>query len=727
MLLLKRIISLSVWSLMSSLFCLLVTASATKAQVCSQPATSDIFTKDKYRVREVRIESPFDFLHTVTSSLNAIKSDLPLRKGMPFSVSQLNDGLDLINKKLKEADTNGDQLFRLIVVRPHIERCDVETRPIPELDVVYRVFTTNYNSYLSHTFELKQAEVEHPAMASATSQAKGFLLVRPQIGYNRTRRLFGGMNVKMRTPGGIFDTLDFTATGSNDSNFEELVLVGSREPGKSLLSHLEYRLGYQHSDTPADSIRLRSGKLSAQLFGASEPLGTKGLVLRFGMSLEGGNQQTNPKAAVTVSNNLSNSGYGSLKAYAGLTARSSYPKIPPTEISAPQITSSFTGSYGLQAGTNGASTSIDFIKHVVDLALTMRFLPKEVSAQTPGAFHKTLDLEAQFTGGVIQKLGKLPVVESFFGGNAQQEFITGDSWHIRSTPFIRSFPQNRLNALATLAPLGGTKFYSVNITVARPLWGRAILPKELITDPQFSEKLTGEIRSQRQILIQAYKRKLRDFKELLKILPPLEADLQQLTALHGKLTAKSLAALEDDLSDLSDDLSIAEDALQKTKTTDPGKLDDYVIGSSSPLNQFINHLNHLIATLGNINLATEKAQVEVIRTSMVQQQDALALAINGIPVKQAEKQADEALQSLQPIVQSLFHELNIIAVSPVGIFDAARIWPDKYGTRFGIGGGVRLTLVNFNVTLGYAVNPRPRAQEGRGAFFFSMDVTDLFR
>ena len=37
------------------------------------------------------------------------------------------------------------------------------------------------------------------------------------------------------------------------------------------------------------------------------------------------------------------------------------------------------------------------------------------------------------------------------------------------------------------------------------------------------------------------------------------------------------------------------------------------------------------------------------------------------------------------------------------------------------------SLVNFNVTLGYAVNPCPRFQEGRGAFFFSMDVTDLFR
>ena len=723
---LRRIISSITTVLTSSLFCLLAMASVIAAQVCSQPPTSDTFANDKYRVREVRIESPFDFLHTISSSLNAIKAKLPLRAGMPFSVSKFNDGLEVINQQLKEADTDSDQRFRLIVVRPQLEGCD-ETKQPHELEVVYRVFTTNYHSYLSHSFELKQEEVERPVMASAASQAKGFLLVKPQIGYNRTRRLYGGTNVKLRTPGGVFDSLDFTASGSTASNFEELTLVGSRDPGLPYLSHLEYRLGYQHSDTPAGSVRLRTGKLSAQLFGASEPLGTKGLVMRFGMSLEGGNQQTNQQATVAGSSDLPNSGYGSLKAYVGLTARSSYPQLPPVDISAPQITSSFTGSYGLQVGTNGASTSIDFIKHVVDLALLMRFLPKGVKAQSSGEFHKTLDLETQFTGGVIQKLGKLPVVEGFFGGNAPQEFITNDSWHLRTAPFIRSIPQNRLNTVAGTLTLGGTGFYSVNVTVARPLWGRTILPKELVTDSQFGEKLAGEITSAHEALVRGYIRKLPDFIKLIGDLPPLEGNLQQLTTLHSKLTAKSLTALEDDLSDLSDDLNIAEDALKTTKTTDPGKLDEYVIGNMSALNQFISHLDHLISTLGNINLLDEKAQAEAIKTSMARQQRDLEKAIKLIPVKLAKKQADEALLSVQPILQSLLHELNIIAISPVGVFDAARIWPDKFGTRFGIGGGVRLTLVNFNVTLGYAVNPQPRAREGRGAFFFSMDVTDLFR
>lgn len=45
------------------------------------------------------------------------------------------------------------------------------------------------------------------------------------------------------------------------------------------------------------------------------------------------------------------------------------------------------------------------------------------------------------------------------------------------------------------------------------------------------------------------------------------------------------------------------------------------------------------------------------------------------------------------------------SVNPVFVFDAARLWPEGNGTRFGIGGGVRFTLVNFNITVGYAVNP----------------------
>jgi hypothetical protein len=74
--------------------------------------------------------------------------------------------------------------------------------------------------------------------------------------------------------------------------------------------------------------------------------------------------------------------------------------------------------------------------------------------------------------------------------------------------------------------------------------------------------------------------------------------------------------------------------------------------------------------------------------------------------------------------------MNLAAVSPVAMFDAAHISPQLPGVptmRYGIGPGIRFSIVSFQVTLGYSFNPNPQPTEKRGALFFSMDVIDLFR
>ncbi len=108
------------------------------------------------------------------------------------------------------------------------------------------------------------------------------------------------------------------------------------------------------------------------------------------------------------------------------------------------------------------------------------------------------------------------------------------------------------------------------------------------------------------------------------------------------------------------------------------------------------------------------------------QQPALVVQFDSIDISEAESLADEDMKLVEASLDSFVNELNWLAVSPVGIFDAAQVFPDKSGMRFGVGGGVRLSLVNFNVTLGYAFNPNRRPGEGRGALFFTMDVTDVF-
>ena len=57
---------------------------------------------------------------------------------------------------------------------------------------------------------------------------------------------------------------------------------------------------------------------------------------------------------------------------------------------------------------------------------------------------------------------------------------------LRSGPFIRSIPQNKLNSEGTLGPIGGTSFYSVNLTVSEAGLGSASHPQRSNNRPAIS-------------------------------------------------------------------------------------------------------------------------------------------------------------------------------------------------------------------------------------------------
>jgi hypothetical protein len=105
----------------------------------------------------------------------------------------------------------------------------------------------------------------------------------------------------------------------------------------------------------------------------------------------------------------------------------------------------------------------------------------------------------------------------------------------------------------------------------------------------------------------------------------------------------------------------------------------------------------------------------------------LKLIVPTDPETKTRRDIDYAVQSLDVV----FRELNLFAVSPILIFDVARLGPSKNpvfgGARYGLGAGVRFSLVSLDLNLGYAGNLNRRRGEGRGAFVFSLDVTDLFR
>lgn len=724
--------------------CLLLLLSAiapAAAQKCSHN-DGRFYEKGNYKIRQVRIESPLDFMHAISSQLNTLKPTLPLQPGGVFNLDKSDEGRKNVRDAMKALEEEDDPRSSLLVVLAGFDNCD-EDPAHPLLDVYYRVFTTDYNAYLSHTFEIKNDELEQPATAAATTaantQTKGFLKVQPFVNYNRTRQLFGGGRARLRMPGGIFDAAEVSAGGSTAGNEQAFEMSGSRTTGRAAINQLEYRIGYKHSDLPAGDNRLREGLMHAQLFGATSPLGSKGIVLRYGVSLEGGNQHTDLVGAAGTDRSQADSGYGGLKTYLGATFRTK--------------NVSMTASYGLQLGTRGATADLDFVKHIGDAALNARWLIKPKA----GEFHRSVTLEAQLTGGAIKTLGTLPVAQRFFGGNFAQDFIEGDTWRIRSGPFIRSIPENRLDSGSALGgDIGGTGFYSTNLTLGVPLWGRPLVPAELTgakdskSDLTFYDLLNGQKESARKQLVFRHLNEIPAFHSLVADLKPVDNELKELEPLlqgeckeppdgqedtrteleKTRCMLKDLVTiLRDQLKDENkDELPSRLGAILKAADAEPACVEEDTCSSLKRLRVGLEIWAALLMSAGSTQAADTANRVV---NSLTTRHPLLAKTYKDIEAsddwKKAESQGTEGMKQLEPVLDSFIYELNKFAVSPVFVFDAARVRPDRNGTRFGVGGGVRLSVINFNVTVGYAFNPNPKLREGRGAMFFSLDVTDLFR
>jgi hypothetical protein len=687
--------------------------------------------KRTYRVREVRVESKIDFLHAISRYLKEVKGKLPLQSGHDYPLIDIitgkSRGRQLIEDELDKATKNTDPRNRFRIVRGRLENCD---QAAGQLDVVYRIFLTNYDDYLSYTWELKSKEVEEPGNAAAEPKAenvKGFLTVKPAVGYNRTRRGFVGGLLRLKMPGGLFETAELSAVASPTSDEEVFELAGSRSPKLTALNHLDYRLSYRHSNEPAGTNRLRVGTLSFQAFGASRPLGERGVILRYGASVEGGNQHTDLDAAAAAGGSAADSGYGGLKAYVGATMRLGGLAL--------------AGSYGIQLGTRGATADVDFVKHLGDLALTTQFWKREGK---PGKVNRALTVEARLAVGIIQSHGRIPVTQRFFGGNVQKNFIEGDGWRMLRGPFIRSLPENRLNSAGDI---GGTRFYSANFTIGREVWGYPLMPKELKEEPGFVDTiLPGAVTSTRSFLRNSYLVKVPAYVEFAQKIPSMKMPTGEtlhewLTALDARLTGLIDSPPNTEVEDSADEtrglLRIMNAALEE-EGVEPAKMMSNMIDKErdcqptpdkdcAPATMLRINLVYLAGLLDTAGMGADAAAARDDAAMLLQKQQDIVTGVEGLDLSLAERMADEDTKVVKAALDAFTKELNVVAVSPVAVFDVARVWPDSNGTRYGAGAGVRVSVFNLNTTLGYAFNVNRRPGDGRGALFFSLDFTNIFR
>ena len=106
-------------------------------------------------------------------------------------------------------------------------------------------------------------------------------------------------------------------------------------------------------------------------------------------------------------------------------------------------------------------------------------------------------------------------------------------------------------------------------------------------------------------------------------------------------------------------------------------------------------------------------------------------AFNSVPLTKLEQQADRDIAYAARSLDVIFREINLVEIAPVVTFDAARIGPSFTPgfskTHYGVGAGVRFSIVTLDFTAGYSFNLNRQPAEPRGAVILSMTISDLFR
>lgn len=431
-----------------------------------------------YTVKSITVK-PFVRFIPVGSNLEQALSAAIIQSGSSglkvnqrFDTAAVSFLENAFNQELERRMLTGS--MGLIFTRYRLVNCDEQART---LEVQYRVLTVARPNYLTTTFESNDRKNKNEEAAGDLEENRQNFSLVPYAGYNRSRAMYGGADFTYESHVNAIRKIQMSASGSGSSAVAEMDFTGSKQFSSGPLSYAEWKGAYLFSNIPTNGFELQDSTVAGRLFVATRPTGAHQLFFRAGASVEGGNRQTNLPQTETPSQTLADSGYGALKLYVGASLTTSK--------------HDWKASYALLLGNDGENLAVDYRKQIVDAAYRLRFLPREF---------KPFQLGAQITAGWLRSRGGfIPYGERFFGGNAEQEFIQGDSWRIRSDPFIRSFPQNRLNGSEPF-PLGGDDFVSINLTVAQTIWQKELVPAEISRDPDLNAALGGQLKVARTVL-----------------------------------------------------------------------------------------------------------------------------------------------------------------------------------------------------------------------------------
>ena len=665
--------------------------------------------KAGFTVRSIRIDDPFYFLPWVKARQKRAAAQITtLIKDKPFTYSSAaGKALEIIETENFLPDTSE------VRVKLRLELVTVANCTAGNVDLIYRIYSTQIMPVLSARPEERVKERETPQEPAGQTtvearEASPFHFTPTAI-YDSTDLLAGGGRFEFRPRS--FGKLPFKSAvikGEASSRMHNIyaALEGAydSEEAGGWLAHAEWLVNFAHYSLPTGAGDIRGGHMTAHFAGVTKPVLNGNVSLRFGASLEGGNRQTEPGTLILAPDTVPNAGFGTLKLYGALDSR--------------LRNHIFNASYGLELGSVGPAARVDWHKHILDARHQFWYSLGN---------HHLLDVESRFTLGRLGVRGQIPLPERFFGGRNEEFLIASDAWQIRANPVIRAIPGSRF--FQTTEGAGAKEFFSYNLTAAYGIWRKTLVPEELTTDDEFKQELEGSITTVTSTLQNYYSSKDQHYNNVVGQLPAAQTALQDL---KDAVTAAQSA--RPDQADLfkACNRAVSGGLRRLASAITPQGADPYgliaSVLSDDPDEIQLLKVNATCETdlngvLHDATISAATSRVETLRKAMLAE-------FKQIDEVRAQKQATADMAFTRRTLNTLFNDVNIYSISPVFVFDVARIGPRNGaigGTRYGPGAGIRFELATTaHFTLGYAWNVNQGPGEGRGNIFFAIGVRDLF-
>jgi hypothetical protein len=634
----------------ASTICCLAAAQAEDTAASQCPSINEL---SSFKVRNAKIVDPWHTFRFWSSEDPAAKAVAAL-EGKPYDQSEVNEVWNIVEQ------------YRLLPLDLQVSYVSVGECRQQELDLTFLVISF----FLSPHITIPNKE--DPVSAAAPPPLP--FRVYPDVGYNATDNLYaGGTAIWSWNSNGIpVNTFRVQGFGSSTARWIDAELKGDRDSTTSWLAHAEWAARYANYLSPTTSADLKGGRLTANFFGYTRPV--KSLVFHFGTVAGGGNDQSGFEQTSLAPDVSASSGYSGLKLYGGFTGQAQR--------------QDFSVGYGVELGGSVNTSLLNaWHKQVGNV---------QYDFWIPFDDHRLLEVEQQFTAGGVGINQTIPVGEMFFGGNRQSYFVSDDSFKLPSNPYIRSLPANSF--YHTSQGAGATSFLSYNLTIAATAWRIPLVPSEvnitqnlcdkLIADPtvppknpkkQLCKKLKGQFTSATNILEAANAIDDKRLATMQKNLTALEPTLQELLNIAQNANSGTNTSLKSCIAATQSSLSTVQDAVSASLGSAYDDFEDLIPGGNSPLEDVV--LSCQLA------LSSSPAGVSAV-TKVKAAADNLKAQLDAID-HDASAKANEFMAYVKRLMFRVLSEVNIVSISPIGVFDVAHIGPADQGpysgTRYGAG------------------------------------------